>query len=121
MRVIVVNGEMCKEILHEEDSLALCIICENKEICNDCGLFNIKFKRNKNEFICERCACNPLERVSKSTIIECAKDLKMTTKAFFKVLEVAKNDIVIENAFFKVLEECERKKKKPLMILKKKG
>ena len=101
MRVIVVKGEMCKEILHEEDSLASCIICDNKEMCNDCGLFNIKFKRNKNEFICERCACNPLERVSKSVIIECAKKIKMTTNAFLKVLKDAKDYIVMENSFLK--------------------
>jgi len=43
MRVIVVNGELCREILHEDNFFTLCIICENKEMCGDCGLFNIKF------------------------------------------------------------------------------
>ena len=75
MRVIVVNGEICKEILHEEDSLASCIICENKETSDDCVMFNIEFKRNKIQFICEHCLCDPLEHASKSTIIECAKKI----------------------------------------------
>ena len=103
MRVIVVNGEMCKEILHEEDSLASCIICENKEMCNDCGLFNIKFKRNKNDFICERCACNPLERVSKSVIIECAKKIKDDNECVFKSIERCKRLYCDGEFIFKII------------------
>ena len=101
MRTIVINGEVCEEVSHKEDFNASCIICKNKEMRDNCSLFNIKFKKNNNKFVCECCMYDPLECVSKSTIIECAKDLKMTTKAFLKALEV-----VICDVFFKDIKEC---------------
>ena len=57
--------------------------------------------------------------MSESTIIDCAKNLKMTKKAFLKVLEVAKDNIVIENAFLKVLEESKEMRKKTADDIKK--
>ena len=89
MRLVAINGGMYREIIDKDITkdifLAVCMICENKETCDDCVMFNIEFKRNKIQFICEHCLCDPLEHASKSTIIECAKK-KYDYKGIFKII-----------------------------------
>ena len=82
----MINCESCNEILHK-DNFTSCIICEDREMCNDCIPCEIEFKNNRDGYVCKECICDPLKRVSESTIIDCAKNLKMTKKAFLKVLK----------------------------------
>jgi len=44
MGVIMINCELCNEILHE-DNFTSCIICEDIEACDDCRPCEIKFKK----------------------------------------------------------------------------
>jgi hypothetical protein len=89
MGVIRIHCESCKEILHE-DEFTCCIICENKVECNDCKPSDLTFKKNEH-FVCKECICEPYKYATEIGIVDIAKDLKMSKKAFLKVLTEEKD------------------------------
>jgi hypothetical protein len=71
----------------------------------------IEFK-NDEKFVCKDCICDPYKHATESSIVDIAKDLKMTKKAFLKVLKETKdllyNPAILIDEFNKQIKKHQR-------------
>jgi len=99
MGVIMLKCKSCDEIFHE-DNMMSCLLCYDKEYCHSCTPCELTFKKT-DRYVCESCICDPLKNSYESDLKNIVKDLKMTKKAFLKVLKEEKEksynpDILID-------------------------